>query len=143
MDKQYFIVSVKCGHVGRNNYIVKDFPIVASTAKEAATMARYVGRAKHHLKDAIVNVERVSEDLYMVQEDRNQNDPYFSCKNAQDQRTACPDIDLFKMVLEKHPFWRRRNRDGGALKRYLIDQSKKKEAVKAIQRYKHVPLTDI
>ena len=142
MDKQYFIVSVKCGHVGRAYCIIKDYPIMAATAKDAAAFARAMGRVKHHLKDAIVKVESVTEDAYRDQRQRNLRDPYFSCKNIQDQRRVCPDIDQFRIALERHPFFRKRNRDGGALKRYLIEQSKKKEAIKTIRRYKGVPPRD-
>ena len=36
----YYKVLAKCGHVGRNNYIEKDFFIKANSGKEAAYRVR-------------------------------------------------------------------------------------------------------
>ena len=48
----FYRVKAKCGHVGRNNYIVKNFYVVASSGKEAAHKVRYFPRVKHDRKDA-------------------------------------------------------------------------------------------
>ena len=43
-----FAVICKCGHVGRNNYILITFPVIANSKKEAARIARSIPRCKHH-----------------------------------------------------------------------------------------------
>ena len=83
---RYFMVTAKCGHVGKDFYIPIDFPVRADSAKEAAAAARSLPRVKHHHKDAILSVTEVSyadyEDLRYV----NSFDPYLHCRCIQDQR---------------------------------------------------------
>jgi hypothetical protein len=59
-DNKHFIVTAKCGHVRRANFIAIDFPVVASNGKEAAAIARQLPRVKHDHKDAILGVREVS-----------------------------------------------------------------------------------
>ena len=56
--KKYFEVIVKCGHVGHGKYIVKKLAILAESAKQAAKIARYIPRVKHHKKDAILSCKK-------------------------------------------------------------------------------------
>ena len=63
---RYFKVVAKCGHVGRHRYIVKDFYIVANDGKEAAFKVRHLPRVKHDRKDAILSVEAIAKDEYLV-----------------------------------------------------------------------------
>lgn len=79
-------VECKCGHVGRKNYIVIGFPIMASSAKEAALIARYLPRVKHDHKDAILNVRKIDDIEYEEIEERNDHDLYLKCKNKQEQK---------------------------------------------------------
>lgn len=79
-------VTAKCGHVGRNFFVIKDFPIKASNGKEAAKIARNIPRVKHHHKDAILNVNEISVEEYERLIVENNNDPYFHCVNVQEQR---------------------------------------------------------
>ena len=81
-----FKVTAKCGHVGRNYYVIKSFPVQASDGKEAARIARNIPRVKHHHKDAIINVEEITLAEYYALMHKNDSDPYFSCQNVQDQR---------------------------------------------------------
>lgn len=80
-------VCAKCGHVGRNKYVEKLFPVKAVTAQEAATKVRWFPRVKHNHKDAIRNVEEISFEEYSELKKLHDEDPYFSCKNVQDQRS--------------------------------------------------------
>ena len=82
----YYCVTAKCGHVGKNFYILKDFAIIAKDGKEAAAKARLIPRVKHHQKDAIRNVTRLNEDDYKSLKECNKNDPYLNCFNIQQQR---------------------------------------------------------
>lgn len=81
-----FKVTAKCGHVGKNYYVIKSFPVQASDGKEAARIARNIPRVKHHHKDAIISVEEITLAEYYLLIQQNKNDPYFSCQNIQDQR---------------------------------------------------------
>ena len=53
----FFEVQAKCGHVGRNNYIVKKFYVKAESAKEAAKVIRSAPRVKHHQKEMLGTVK--------------------------------------------------------------------------------------
>ena len=85
---------MKCGHTGKNNYVVKTFAIKAADGKEAAKIARKKSRTKHNQKYAVINVKKVSEEEYLEQLEKNKCDPYFLVHSVQEQRLACPDIYL-------------------------------------------------
>lgn len=89
MENKYFAVTVKAGHVGRNNYIIKTLAIRAESGKEAAYIARWKGRVKHHDKKAILNVEEVSMEDYYDLKKKNDDDLYFSCTSRQEQNRLC------------------------------------------------------
>ena len=93
MNKKYFAVTAKCGHVGRNNYIIKTIAIIADNAKEAAKIARWTGRVKHNDKKAIIQVINISYEEYLELVKQMNNDAYFNCKNIQEQRCYCDDIN--------------------------------------------------
>lgn len=78
-------VKCKCGHVGRKNYIVIAFPIIANDGKEAALIARYIPRVKHNHKDAILSVREINDEEYESLVESNENDKYLQCKNKQEQ----------------------------------------------------------
>ena len=82
---KYYIVTTKCGHVGKNKYIVIDFPVLAENGKDAARMARDIPRVKHHHKDAILNVREVSVEEYNEYVEKNNKDDYLKCSNRQEQ----------------------------------------------------------
>ena len=92
MDKKYYIVSTKCGHVGRNKFVMVDFAIKAETAKEAASVAKKLPRVKKHWRDVISKVREVSQDGFYEQILENSKDNYLKSKCIQDQRTMCNDI---------------------------------------------------
>ena len=58
-------VICKCGHVGKQHYIEISFPIIAENGREAAKKARYLPRVKHHHKDAIINVRKITDMLVL------------------------------------------------------------------------------
>ena len=94
MDKnqRFFIVATKCGHVGRNKFVMVDFAIKAETAKEAASVAKKLPRVKKHWRDVISKVREVSQDGFYEQILENSKDNYLKSKCIQDQRTMCNDI---------------------------------------------------
>jgi len=93
MEKNnYYVVTVKCGHVGRKNYIPIDMPVRASSSREAASMARNRGRVKHHWKDAIVDVKAVDAILFREIINVNRQDPYLNSHSSTDQKINCLDL---------------------------------------------------
>lgn len=93
MKTNYYAVTVKCGHVGRNNFIRKTLPIYAIDAKDAARKARAWGRVKHDLKDAIEKVEPLTEEQYSELKRQKDNDSYFQVQNVQQQRVLCEALE--------------------------------------------------
>ena len=83
---KYFIVTTKCGHVGKWNCIWIDFAVPAENASEAAQKAKTYKRVKRHHKNVIARVVEVAFDEFMLQISKNSLDPYLHCKNIQDQR---------------------------------------------------------
>lgn len=82
----FYKVKAKCGHVGRNNYIEKFFFVVADSGKEAANKVRYTPRVKHDRKDAILNVEKISEEEFNSGMESFNADAYFHVSNSTEQR---------------------------------------------------------
>ena len=81
----YCKVFVKCGHVGINNCINVWMPVEAENRKEAASIARWLPRVKHHHKDAIIDVVKIDKDEYDELVELNSKDPYLNCHSVQDQ----------------------------------------------------------
>lgn len=92
-EKKYFLVSTKCGHVGRNKYIMVDFAIKAETAKDAAQIAKKLPRVKKHWKDAVSKVKEVTQDVFYQQILENNKDNYLKSRCIQDQRHMCKHIE--------------------------------------------------
>ena len=82
----FYKVKAKCGHVGRNYYIEKFFYLVADSGKDAAYKVRYMPRVKHDRKDAILSVEKISEDEYNAGIEDFKADMYFHVSNSTEQR---------------------------------------------------------
>lgn len=94
----YFAVVCKCGHVGRNNYILITFPVIAANRKEAARIARNIPRCKHHQKDCIREVTEISYEEFLKIEHENDRDPYLKCGCIQEQRM----IDLENRIIPEN-----------------------------------------
>lgn len=92
----FYKVKAKCGHVGKNHYIEKNFYVVAASGKEAAHKVRYMPRVKHDRKDAILSVEQITQDEFDVGIKINRADNYFKATNSSEQRllNAVDPIDI-------------------------------------------------
>ena len=101
---RYFIVDAICGHVGRNNGIVKSFPVAAENAKHAAAIARKFPRVKHDYKYAIQSVREVTKEEYLKQKEINKEDPYLLSKSKYEQNLNCDNLFVFPMndIIEKN-----------------------------------------
>ncbi len=86
---KYYIVTAKCGHVGKGYYIPIDFPIKAESKTEAAKIARNFPRVKHHHKDAILDCREVSFEEYNATREKNKADMYLYCHSSSEQRRLC------------------------------------------------------
>lgn len=86
---KYYIVTAKCGHVGRGSYIPIDFPVKADSKKTAAKIVRYFPRVKHHHKDAILSCQEVTEKIYYEVEKKNRKDMYLFCHSRKEQKLYC------------------------------------------------------
>ena len=106
---RYFIVDAICGHVGRNNGIVKSFPVAAENAMHATAVTRKFPRVKHDYKYAIKNVREVTKEEYFKQKEINKEDPYLLSKSKYEQNLNCNNLSVFTMdditekTKRKHP----------------------------------------
>lgn len=95
--KKFYAVTCKCGHAGsRNFYCQKTFPVQAESGKEAAQIARFIPRVKHHHKDCVLSVEEIGYDEFLLLRKANDNDPFLHCSSIQEQRELCPDLEIFR-----------------------------------------------
>ena len=97
----FYEVVTKCGHVGRSYYIPITFGVSAENGKEAAAVARDIGRVKHDHKDAILSVKQIDEDRYWEIIEENNNDPYITCKSKHDQKRILDSI-MYRFVKDPH-----------------------------------------
>lgn len=96
---RYFKVTAKCGHVGRHNYIVKDFYIEANSGKEVAFKVRYLPRVKHDRKDAILSVEVITKAECLIGKETQAEDPYFQVHSSTEQK-RCGAVDYEAILPE-------------------------------------------
>lgn len=82
----FFEVQAKCGHVGMNKYVLKNFYIKTDSAKKAAYIIRNVPRVKHDHKDAIRNVREITYEEYVEGSKRMEADDYFRIHNSSEQK---------------------------------------------------------
>lgn len=123
---EFYIVDAVCGHVGRENAVIKHFAVRSANAKEAAAFVRTLPRVKHDYKFAIRNVRLVSFEDYLIQYLKNQFDPYLNANNIQEQRTDCDSIEVLKMSdLEYFKSYRRKTKVGHKryFNNYVFDKS--------------------
>lgn len=82
---KYYMVTAKCGHVGRCFYYKGNFFLRAESAKDAARQVRYFPRVKHDHKDAILSVLEVDYLNYLVGKEFEDLNPYYKCSSKQEQ----------------------------------------------------------
>jgi hypothetical protein len=83
--QRWFLVTAKCGHVGRERYLPVTFAVIAQNARQAAAKARQYPRVKRHHKDAILRVEEIDKQTYLAAIEQNNNDPYLRCRSRREQ----------------------------------------------------------
>jgi len=85
---KYFLVTAKCGHVRRGNYIPITFAVRAENGKQAAAIARELPRVKHDHPDAILSVTEVTVEEYARQRKVNEYDPYLCVSTRKDHNSV-------------------------------------------------------
>ncbi|MCH5157347.1 MAG: hypothetical protein J1G02_05695 [Clostridiales bacterium] len=129
----YYKVRAKCGHVGRNHYIEKQFYVEASSGKEAALKVRYFPRVKHHHKDAILYVKQISQNEFCEGVEINKDDYYFKVTNSTEQRLfgAAKPEDI-KRENQLTVFRKKRNVDYAMKRRKILERQCDKMIEEAI-----------
>ena len=115
---RYYCVKAKCGHVGRNNYIEKNFYVKAENGKEAAFIVRNKPRVKHHQKDAIIDVIEISLEKYVLGKKIMENDDYFHVHDSSTQRKIHA-VNEEEIINEPEIIKYKKNRNGQNLKNQL------------------------
>ena len=121
MDYHYLVTAL-CGHVGKNFGIVKCFAIKAENGKEAARICRSLPRVKHDNKHAILETRLVSEDEYLEQLEKNDNDPYFQARNRREgYLLGVDESKKIDMTAYEEEAWKenRKTSHGVSLKKYV------------------------
>lgn len=118
----YYRVKVKCGHVGRNNYIPKSFYLKAEDGEEAALKARRIPRVKHDKKSAVLEVKKISKEEFQEGLRININDPYLRVTSIQEQRVLCPDLEEEIIREETETTYKK-----SQIRRHLIEKAKRQE----------------
>lgn len=85
-QKRFYEVCCKCGHVGRDNYILITFAICAENGRKAADIARWLPRVKHHVKDAIQYCHEISLADYLNLKEASKKNAYLHCQSSKDQK---------------------------------------------------------
>lgn len=98
---KYFMVTVKCGHVGKNNYYKGTLFLKAENGRAAAKQARECPRVKHDQKDAILSVSEIDEKFFEIGCELNHTVHYYTCKNIQEQRMYFSEIENNVFVEER------------------------------------------
>ena len=131
MKEKYYKVLAKCGHVGKNKYILKWFYVKSISAKEAARVVRYKPRVKHNHKDAIRKVIEISKLDYWKGIKEMRCDDYFKIHNSSDQRLLnC--INLEELYLENNKYEKQKNKKRKSKQRIQYE-IRDKEMKKIIQ----------
>ena len=126
---KYYKVKAKCGHVGRNYYILKAFYTEAESRKEAARLVRNLPRVKHNRKDAIREVFEITKEDYAKGRKITTNDPYFHVHCKQEQKLLCPNISECVIREEEKRVSRKRGNF-----RHIKDEALVKEKINEIKK---------
>lgn len=90
---KYFMVTAKCGHVGKNKYFEGTIYVKAHNGKDAARKVREMPRVKHDRKDAIMAVQEVDFDVFEAGRKANHHIHYYTCGSRQEQNYYLQEIE--------------------------------------------------
>ena len=81
----YYEVKAKCGHVGKMYYYEGTFYEIAGDGRQAAARVRFRPRVKHHHKDAILTVKKITKEEYLGGKMRKEMEIYYQLKTRKEQ----------------------------------------------------------
>ena len=119
---EHYAVTAQFGHVGRGKYIPKTIPVYAENGREAAEKVRWMPRVKHHRKDAILSVKKITREEYLDLKEKNKKDPYFKVDSKQEQRKLCVNIDQAIVPCQKTS--KSKKLDRGDIVKYKMKKNK-------------------
>lgn len=95
---RYFLVTAKCGHVGKDYYYKGNFYIKAENGRIAAQIVRDAPRVKHNHKDAILSVRKIEHQEFLIGKQEESKKPYYTCFSKQEQNKYWDEIkkDVYK-----------------------------------------------
>ena len=134
MNEKYYKVRAKCGHVGRNFYILKWIYVKAESGSEAAKKVRYTSRVKHDKKDAIKEVVEISFDEYKIGKKIQSEDMYFRVHNRQDQKLHC-NIKQDEIYPEELPEKYKKYDNSKNIKAYKMLENESKKIIQRGEYY--------
>lgn len=132
MNTKYFKVQAKCGHVGRNYYILKWFYVKALTGEEGAKVVRDKPRVKHNQKDAIRNVKEITFEEYLTGLRLNSEDMYFKSTSKQEQEfyNAVKQEEIYPEVCEEHSNYKKKR--NGQIRKYKFLEKEMKLEIRGV-----------
>ncbi len=77
--EKYYLVQMRCGHVGFNSYIPIWFPVNAYDKKHAIRIAMKIPRVKSHSIKDVISIKEVSKTEWQNQMLINNEDVYLKC----------------------------------------------------------------
>ena len=98
---KFYLVTAKCGHVGRKAYVPITFPVKAEDGREAAKKVKAYPRVKRNHKDAILSCKKVNERAYLKQVEINKKDPKLHVSSRQEQKRMVAEIEE-RMMADNH-----------------------------------------
>jgi len=90
---KFFKAFVKFGHVGNNKYLLREIGTCARNKEEAYELMKNMPRCKTHLDDAVVKIKETDKSEYNKLQQQYRHDPFFKCRNQNEIKEFCPDID--------------------------------------------------
>ncbi len=139
--RKYFKVCAKCGHVGRNRYYEGVFYKTANSAKEAAKIVRNCARVKHHHKDAILSVEEIDVNRYIMGLISLLDESYRICKNKKEQMLFWNEIS--EHVKDEKPLNNFQKKTEQPIKNIYYGKQKIKKPKKFFRLYTEMALEEV
>ena len=108
----YYLVTAKCGHVGKGKYYEVEFPICALSKSDAAQICLRKPKVKKHLKNAITCVREINEDEYLSKKEDLRNNKYVHSHSKREilDYLLCSESLLTREIRKKKTFESRKER---------------------------------
>ena len=131
----HYAVTAQFGHVGRGKYIPKTVSVYAEDGKKAAEKVRWMPRVKHHRKDAILDVKKITFEEYIKIREINEKDPYFKVRSKKEQKKFCIDIEKMVVCCSKKNKTKKKDREDIVKYKMKKDRIVHLEALNSMRNY--------